>query len=196
MKKYLSVIIAILFFTVGVAWGETAEEWLKKGNKAYDAKNYDEAISMYKKAIAINPDLAEPHANLGAVYAKKGMLDEAIAEYKKAIAINPDLAEPHVDLGIAYGKKGMLDESIAESKKVIAINPNDADAHHNLGVAYWEKGNLSLSADYFYKAGLLYLKQGNREKALRSYEDLKLTNSKELEQALFEKLYPELKQKK
>ena len=40
------------------------------------------------------------------------------------------------------------------------------------------------------------LKQGDRESALKSYEVLKKANSKELERALFDKLYPELKEKK
>jgi tetratricopeptide (TPR) repeat protein len=119
MKKYLSIITAILFSMVGVAWGEEikndksdmpktihpsiekaidsiikdtlkereAMEWFNKGYEANEAKNYDRAISMYKKAIAINPDNPGFHNNIGSAYDCKGMLDEAIAEYKKAIAI-------------------------------------------------------------------------------------------------------------
>ena len=196
MKKSLSLIIAILFFMVGVGWCETAEEWFKKGNTALDVKNYDEAISMYKKAIVINPDFAEAHYNLGWIYVEKGMLDEAISEYKKTITINPDLANAHFNLGRIYEKKERLDEAISEYKKAIAINPNYADAHFNLGFAYGVKGILSISADHLYKAGIQYLKQGDRDSALKTYEVLKKTNSKELEQALYEKLYPELKEKK
>ena len=51
----------------------------------------------------------------------------------------------------------------------------------------------NVGADHFYKAGLLYLKQGDREGALEIYEGLKLTKSKKLEESLFKQLYPEVK---
>jgi len=47
-----------------------------------------------------------------------------------------------------------------------------------------------------YKAGLLYLKQGDVKGALAAYEHLKRASSKELERALLEILSPNLKQKK
>jgi hypothetical protein len=40
-------------------------------------------------------------------------------------------------------------------------------------------------ADYLYKAGLLYLNQGDRKGALKAYEGLQLTKSKKLEESLF-----------
>ncbi len=62
-------------------------------------------------------------------------------------------------------------------------------AHLYLGAVYLEKGLESLVADHFYRAGLLFLKQGDREKALMAYGLLKEVNSKEQEQKLYEKLY-------
>jgi tetratricopeptide (TPR) repeat protein len=50
----------------------------------------DEAIVCFKKALAINPQLAEAHRNLGMVFARQGKLDEAIAHYKEALRIRPD----------------------------------------------------------------------------------------------------------
>jgi tetratricopeptide (TPR) repeat protein len=85
------------------------------------------------------------------------------------------------------------DEAIIEYKKAIKTNPNDADAHLNLGHVYCEKKMEYAGAYYLYKAGLLFLKQGNRELALKAYEGLKLTKSKKLEEALFKQLYPEVK---
>lgn len=156
----------------------------------------DEEISEYKKAITLNPNLTEAHNNLGFVYSERGMLDEAITEYKQAIAINPNHVLAHNNLGIAYNEKGMLAEAISEFKRTISIDPNNALAHHILGIAYNKKGLNSLAAEHYYKAGLLYIKRGDRENALKAYEDLKLTHSEEEEKALFEKLHPELEQKK
>ena len=208
MKRSILLIVVVLVFVASMTWAETAEdvkldkmhtvveEWFKKGREAHKAKNYEEAIKCFKKASTINPNSASIHYNLGVTYYDKGMLDESITEYKKAIAIYPNYIDAVYNLGLAYSEKELMDRAIAEFKKVIAINPNSADAHHNLGYSYFVKGMNSMASDHFYKAGLLYHKQGKRRWALRAYEDLKLTNSKELEQDLYEKLYPEMKEEK
>jgi tetratricopeptide (TPR) repeat protein len=172
------------------------KEWMARGYAAFKIKDYDEAIKCYKEAIALNPKLAKAHYNLGTNYSNKGMLDEAIPEFKQALTINPNYAEAHNNLGNVYDKKGMLDEALSEYKKAVTINPDLPPANYNLGLSYSRKGLNYLAAEHLHKAGLLFLKQGNREWALRAYEDLKLTNSKELEQKMYEKLHPEVKQKK
>ena len=85
------------------------------------------------------------------------------------------------------------DEAIDCYKKAIEINPDYAKAHFNLGVAYYKKKMEYVGADYLYQAGLLFLKQGDREGALKAYEVLKLTKTKELQIAIYKKLYPEVK---
>jgi Flp pilus assembly protein TadD len=172
------------------------EEWLHKGIDAFKAMNYEEAIKCFKKAIAINPNNEEIHYNLGIAYHDKGTLDEAITAFKKALALNPGYADAHYNLGITYDRKEMLDKAIVEFKEAIALESNSADTHHNLGYTYYKKGLNSMASDYLYQAALLHLEQGNKKWALKAYDDLKLTNSKELEQKLYEKLYPDRKLKK
>jgi cephalosporin hydroxylase len=105
----------------------------------------------------------------------------------------PKTAEERLEKGQVANKAGNYDEAIKCFMKAVAINPNDANAHYNLGSAYVEKGEElnPLAADYLYKAGLLFLKQGNKEGALKAFKDLELTNSKEQEQDLYKKLHPE-----
>ena len=44
MKRSISLIVLILVFVTGIVWAETEKEWLKKGYKATEAENYNEAI--------------------------------------------------------------------------------------------------------------------------------------------------------
>ena len=53
--------------------------------------NFQEAMSYYKKAIQINPNLSEAHNNLGYAYQGLGKTQEAMNCYQKAIQINPNL---------------------------------------------------------------------------------------------------------
>ena len=89
-------------------------------------------------------------------------------------------------------KAGEYDEAIRCYKKTISINSDLEGAHYNLAIAYGKRGMNYLSADHFYKAGLLYLKQEDREGALHAYEGLKLAKSKKLEESLYKQLYPEV----
>ena len=56
-----------------------------------------EAIEAYKK-VAIKPDYAEAHYNMGVNIQEQGKLDEAIACYKKALSLKPDHVEAHRNL--------------------------------------------------------------------------------------------------
>jgi len=69
-------------------------------------------LASYQKALAIKPDFANAHSNLGNVLRELGRLDEAVANYNKAIAIKPDLAEIHNNLGNALQDLGRLDEAV------------------------------------------------------------------------------------
>ena len=122
--------------------------------------------------------------------------DGAIECYKKVIELDPDFTNVYFYLGNAYFDKGMQEDAIREYKKAITVNPGNGMAHLYLGAVYLEKGLESLAADHFYRAGLLFLKQGDREKALMAYELLKGVNSKEQEQKLYEQLFSEVKHKK
>ena len=46
---------------------------------------YDDAIKSYERAIALNPNFAEAHNNLGNVFKDLDRLDDAIKSYERAI---------------------------------------------------------------------------------------------------------------
>ena len=62
--------------------------------------------SLLKKAIALDPKLAEAHLQLGNLYSDQSKYAEAIPEYERALQLNPDLADAHYRLGQAYVHTG------------------------------------------------------------------------------------------
>ena len=101
---------------------------------------YDEAITAYQQAIALNPKFAAPHNHLGNVYATLGRYDEAIAAYQQAITLNPKFAAPHRGLGNVYRSIDRYEHAISDLRQATALDPEDwssqaalADAYRNLG---------------------------------------------------------------
>src|SRR6202030_2182041 len=50
----------------------------------------DEAIMCYQKALQLDPENADAHANLGSAFAAKGGVADAVVEYTRAIEIAPE----------------------------------------------------------------------------------------------------------
>ena len=120
---------------------------------SYDMKGqYDQAISQYNQAIAINPTFANAYISRGIAYAQsKGQYDQALSDFSKAIEISPQFAKAYKDRGIAYYKKGQYDQAITDYSKAIELNPRFADAYSNRAVAYYSKGEYEKAWDDVHK---------------------------------------------
>jgi tetratricopeptide (TPR) repeat protein/2-polyprenyl-3-methyl-5-hydroxy-6-metoxy-1,4-benzoquinol methylase len=101
-----------------------------------------EAVDANQTAVALSPQDAEAHSNLGNTLKELGRLDEALASYNQAIALKPDYAEAHSNLGAALQELGRLDEALASYNQAIALKPDFAEAHSNLGNTLQELGRL------------------------------------------------------
>ncbi|MEW6618923.1 MAG: tetratricopeptide repeat protein [bacterium] len=131
---------------------ENAYFYFNQGEKYRAEKNYEAAISMYKKAIKLNPDYDITYNNLGCAYYEKGQFDEAIANYKKALEFNLTTKVTHSNLACAYYYKGMFDEAIEEFKKELENNPVCVDSLNGLGCAYYNKKMYEEAIKWFKKA--------------------------------------------
>ena len=86
----------------------------------------------YRQAIALKPDLAEAHYNLGNALRDNGQLDEAISSYKQALRLKPDFGKVHNNLGNVLKSTGQLDEAIDCYRQAVRFSHNSAGFHSNL----------------------------------------------------------------
>ena len=83
-----------------------------------------EAEVHTRKAIEINPDLADGYLNLGIILTDLGQLKETEYLYRKAIEVKPDLADSYFNLFQHYEKINNLEklkESLNEFNQVDSI---------------------------------------------------------------------------
>ena len=103
---------------------------------------YPKVKEAANKAIALDPNLAEPHTDLALIY---GIFDFdatlCMREFEKAIALNPNYATTHHWLGNGLLEElGDFDRSISEMKRAVELDPFSVPINGDLGVAYYFAG--------------------------------------------------------
>ncbi len=87
----------------------------------------------FRKVIALTPNDAGAHYNLGNALKALDKRDEAIDSYRRAIVMDPGLHGAHVNLGsVLQGKKQFV-EAEAVLRKAAALDPGKASAFASLG---------------------------------------------------------------
>ena len=115
----------------------------------------DEALTYFQRALAIKPDYAEAHVNLGAVRYAQGKVAEAAASFHHALRYKPDFAEALNNLGGLLVMQGKLSEAVTACERAIALKPDYAEAYCHLGSALAEQGKLNEAVASFERALLL-----------------------------------------
>jgi tetratricopeptide (TPR) repeat protein len=105
---------------------------------------YAKAISEYKRALEIKPDLIEGRSNLANVYFKLGRFKEARAEYAKVEKSVPRKKAGRLQYNIAciYEAEGLLSEAVERYNLALLLNPKLDFAHFSIARIYLLKGKL------------------------------------------------------
>jgi len=113
----------------------------------------DDAITTYRQAIEMKPDLADFHNNLGNALRDNGELDEAVARFREAIRLNPDIALAHHNLANALKDLGELGAALAGYQEALRLAPDFAAAQTQLGLTLQAMGQLEEAEGALLKAG-------------------------------------------
>ena len=146
------------------------------GYEAYE-RAAPKAELAAKKAITLNPDLAEAHATLANVDFLEDNLVRAEAEARRAIELNPSLPDAHDVLSDLALMKGNVDDGVKAMEAAYRLNPIVPRIIGRLGRIYfntgresealrhWEKTAQLAPADTFRSLTEYYLLKGENEKA-------------------------------
>ena len=108
---------------------------IKKGNDAYEKKEYENAITNYKQATEKSPANATAQYNLGNALYKNKKTDEAVQAFDNAIEnaeSKEDKSKSFYNKGVVLQNNHKLPECIEAYKKALKLNQQDEDARQNL----------------------------------------------------------------
>jgi len=123
----------------GICQQEGAAEYASLLNAAKQAQtrsDYKAAVSAYKAAAKLRPNVAELWANLGLMESATGGYENAAESFRRALALNPTLLMPNLFLGIDYTRMNRPGEAISFLVKAERMNSRDPQPPLYLGRAY------------------------------------------------------------
>jgi tetratricopeptide (TPR) repeat protein len=129
--------------------------------------HYEEAETLYRKAISINPKNKTGYNNLGYLYRKLERWDDAVCSLDIAMDLDPTDAGPHRNFGLLYLLYGDLDRAETALKTAIQINSYDGSTFFCIGMLDAKRGNMA-NAKMSWRAGLdLYPEHAQRHRLFR-----------------------------
>jgi tetratricopeptide (TPR) repeat protein len=152
--------LLLLYFAWQVASPQAAEH-MQAGIAAEKGRQFEVAVTEFKKVTELDPSFPDGFISLGQAYMEKGDYGSAIPPLKHALELNADLlpahqllgyallaqgyageAIPHLQrspdktaLGIAEIQTEQLPEAVANLQAALAAHPNDPDLLYYLGRA-------------------------------------------------------------
>jgi protein O-GlcNAc transferase len=119
---------------------------------AHHAAQYQPAIALFDRAIAIRPDFAAAYVNRGnSLYALQ-QFDAAIQSHRDALRLSPGLNSALVNLASALQASGRIDEAVATLEQALAADPDSPQTWNNIGNLYKEQGRLQDAIDAYTRA--------------------------------------------
>lgn len=86
------------------------------------------AISAFRRATELDPELAEPRMYLGDIYFSRGRPESARAHYEAAVERNPFLADAWFRLAEVHLKADEKESAADAFTRYLLLRPNDLDA--------------------------------------------------------------------
>jgi len=133
-----------------------------------------DAFEALQNTVALAPNDAEAHGNLGMAWQERGDLEQARASYGRAITLNPGFVEAHGNLAALLLAAGELEPAEQASRQALALRPDYVKAHRVLADTLKALGRSAEAVDVYQQALVLqpgvadvYLNLGNAQHDLQ-----------------------------
>lgn len=116
------------------------ESYAKAGNDALKAGNYQQAIDLLEKELAIHPKNDLALIDLGNAYGSLGQLEKMYETAQRVLALSDMDINGHYLMGNYYLRKNDTDNAIKSFEKIIELNYKSNGANYYLAQFYAQKG--------------------------------------------------------
>jgi Tfp pilus assembly protein PilF len=127
---------------------EAARTEFNKGEEAMRAKNVDESLKHFQKAIKLYDAYPQAYRMMGDAFVEKQQWPEAETALKKSIELQPDLAPAYFDLGALRNQTKNYPGAEEALKKGLDLTPDATVGKYELAKTYWGMGRWQDAAPF------------------------------------------------
>jgi tetratricopeptide (TPR) repeat protein len=118
----------------------TSREQSRQGVTAMETGHWDEAETLFRKAIEASPTDSETRRHLAEVLWHRGAADEALLQIEAAVRLNDSDATTTVRAGEMLLATGAVDKALRRADRAISLDPELATAWALRGRVFWQMG--------------------------------------------------------
>jgi len=131
-------VIVLMLLSISILGQTKIDSIVSDGIRLHDKGNYLEAIEVYKRALAIEPESPLVNYEIGMSYLYAKNYEKALEHSNLTLASDNKYYLPAVILkGSSLDYLGRTDESIELFKKALKLHPDAYLLHYNLGYNYY-----------------------------------------------------------
>ncbi|MDX2131356.1 MAG: protein kinase [Planctomycetota bacterium] len=123
-----------------------------------------DVISFYRAAVALRPQAAAAHVNLGNALSTQNRVPEAIECMQRALSLDAHNHVAQFNIAIWLLQEERYDECAAHARQATSLNPSDPLGHGVLGSALLQIGQPAEAAESFRRA-ISLLPEGHPRRA-------------------------------
>src|SRR5215467_2551058 len=151
--KLPALVLLIISITPYLAASQNAEEQVgqsfRAGQEAMRRGEFGRAVELFKKVLALDPNLPEAEVNLGLAFQSLFDYDSAISHLTKGLRERPNLVGPTVIVGMDYLKLGDPDKAVPFLQRALKLDPSNREAHETLALYHLSRDDFQSAAEEF-----------------------------------------------
>ena len=172
----------------------SVDTWETLANMYLNARSFTLQVipfvsDSFEKAVALEPSNPTLHLQLGQAKYAEGKTTEAKEAFEEAIRLKVDYLDAYIQLAAYYEQEEDIDRAISELEKALQVGRQNDTFLFQLGRLYfnrasdgdWDRAltvfNAALAvnpnnANALFSAGVIFDRRGDREVALRYFEEV------------------------
>ena len=135
--------------------GSSADAHAALAGSFWNSFDFSASEAEFRRALELNPNLANAHHWYGLFLSWLGRNDEALSHLRRAVELDPLNLQYECNLGQIMANAGQNDAALEQLKKALEMDPNFSYAHVMLRTIYRDQGKDDLAMEEWKKYATL-----------------------------------------
>jgi tetratricopeptide (TPR) repeat protein len=131
----------------GAAAAQDPAKIFRDGKQAMQSGQLTVAEDCFRRVIALDPNSAAAHIDLGVTYMREKRWDDALVQLRKSKLLAPNEPGIQLNIGLAYYRKSEFTSAIGPFAAVLKATPDSLQAKYLLGLCYFFTNKYQQASD-------------------------------------------------